>query len=81
MLARPGQIPTGRGRLYEPQLDELRCLTCTYRGRFRARSRRGWNMSNLLPELAETLPRDVQLDGEIVALTPMKCRLPQPRFV
>jgi bifunctional non-homologous end joining protein LigD len=37
-------------------------------GRFRARSRRGWNMSSLLPELAATLPANLQLDGEIVAL-------------
>ena len=37
------------------------------RRRFRARSRNGWNMTPLLPELAEALPADVQLDGELVA--------------
>jgi len=37
-------------------------------GVFRAHSRRGWDMTRLLPELADTLPADVQLDGELVAL-------------
>src|SRR5690242_2854043 len=32
-----------------------------------ARSRRGWNMTSLLPELEHGFPRDVQLDGELVA--------------
>jgi bifunctional non-homologous end joining protein LigD len=68
MLARSAAIPTGRGWLFEPKLDGLRCLTRTHGSRFRARSRRGWNMTELLPELAETLPANVQLDGEIVAL-------------
>jgi bifunctional non-homologous end joining protein LigD len=68
MLARSGRIPTGAGWLFEPKLDGFRCLTCTHGGRFRARSRRGWDMTALLPELAEALPADVQLDGELVAL-------------
>jgi bifunctional non-homologous end joining protein LigD len=68
MLARSGPLPTGAGWLFEPKLDGFRCLTCTHVGRFRARSRRGWNMTQLLPELAQVLPADVQLDGEIVAL-------------
>jgi bifunctional non-homologous end joining protein LigD len=68
MLARSGPIPKGRGWIYEPKLDGFRCLTCTHGGRFRARSRRGWNMTNLLPEMATSLPPNVQLDGEIVAL-------------
>src|SRR5437868_6700229 len=68
MLARSGPLPTGRGWLFEPKLDGFRCLVCTHAGRFRARSRRGWNMTELLPELAEGLPVDVQLDGELVAL-------------
>ena len=68
MLARSGPIPTGRGWLFEPKLDGFRCLTCTHGGRFRARSRRGWNMTKLLPELGEALPPNVQLDGEVVAI-------------
>ena len=66
MLARPGAFPAGAGWRFEPKLDGYRCLVCTHGG-FRARSRRGWNMSPLLPELAYALPANVQLDGEIVA--------------
>lgn len=68
MLCRSGPIPSGRGWLFEPKLDGFRCLTCTHSGRFRARSRRCWDMTSLLPEFAATLPADVQLDGELVAL-------------
>jgi bifunctional non-homologous end joining protein LigD len=67
VLARAGQLPGGRGWSFEPKLDGFRCLVCTHGGRYRARSRRGWDMTPLLPELA-ALPPDVQLDGEIVAL-------------
>src|SRR5215218_11120164 len=68
MLARSGPIPRGRGWVFEPKLDGFRCLVCTHAGRFRVRSRRGWNMTPLLPELAAALPADAQLDGELVAL-------------
>src|SRR3954451_21347780 len=67
MLARAGDLPAGAGWSFEPKLDGFRCLVCTHDG-FRARSRRGWNMTPLLPELAAALPPDVQLDGELVAL-------------
>jgi bifunctional non-homologous end joining protein LigD len=63
----PGLIPSGRGWRFEPKLDGFRCLVCTHAG-FRARLRRGWNMTPLLPELADAVPADVQLDGELVAL-------------
>jgi ATP-dependent DNA ligase len=66
MLAKPGPIPVTRGWLFEPQLDGFRCLACTH-GRLRVRSRRGWDMTPLLPEL-QSLPENVQLDGEIDAL-------------
>jgi bifunctional non-homologous end joining protein LigD len=66
MLARSGAIPAGLGWRFEPKLDGYRCLVCTH-GRFRARSRRGWNMAPLLPELERTLPANLQLDGELVA--------------
>ena len=67
MLAKAGMIPCGRGWTFEPKLDGFRCMVCTHAG-FRARSRRGWDMTHLLPEFSRSLPRDVQLDGEIVAL-------------
>jgi ATP-dependent DNA ligase len=54
MLARAGRIPTGRGWTFEPKLDRFRCLICTHAG-YRARSRRGWNMTPLLPKLAHAL--------------------------
>ena len=44
MLARAGAIPRGRGWTFEPKLDGFRCLVCTHAG-FRARSRRGWDMT------------------------------------
>ena len=69
MLARPGPIPTGAGWRFEPKLDGFRCLVCTH-DRFRARSRRAWDMTQLLPELEHALPRNVQLDGELVAFDP-----------
>jgi hypothetical protein len=68
MLANAGTIPHGSGWTFEPKLDGFRCLVCTHGVGFQARSRRGWEMSHLLPELRRNLPDDVQLDGEIVAL-------------
>jgi ATP-dependent DNA ligase len=53
MLARPGPLPIVNGWRFEPKLDGFRCLACTHGGRLRVRSRRGWDMTNLLPELAE----------------------------
>jgi ATP-dependent DNA ligase len=67
MLARSGLLPHGRGWLFEPKLDGYRCLVCTHAA-FRARSRRGWNMTPLLPEFAAAVPANIQLDGELVAL-------------
>jgi ATP-dependent DNA ligase len=37
------------------------------RSRIRIKSRRGWDMTRLFPELADGLPPDVQLDGELIA--------------
>ena len=67
MLAKAGMIPRGRGWTFEPKLDGFRCMVCTHAG-FRARSRRGWDMTHLLPEFRNSSPHGVQLDGEIVAL-------------
>jgi bifunctional non-homologous end joining protein LigD len=66
MLARSGPLPSGPGWRFEPKLDGFRCLTCTHGGRLRVRSRRGWDMTKQLNELAD-LPTDVQLDGELIA--------------
>jgi ATP-dependent DNA ligase len=67
MLARADAIPRGPGWTFEPKLDGFRCMVCTH-ALFRARSRRGWDMTRLLPEFRRTLPIGVQLDGELVAL-------------
>jgi bifunctional non-homologous end joining protein LigD len=65
--AKTGPIQTGRGWLFEPKMDGFRCLTCTHGRRFRARSRRGWAITDRLPELTHALPADVQLGGELDA--------------
>jgi ATP-dependent DNA ligase len=78
MLARSGPLPTGGGWRFEPKLDGFRCLTCTHGGRVRVRSHRGWDMTTLVPELAE-LPADVQLDGELIAWATRTTRLPAAR--
>ena len=67
MLARSGAIPTGRGWTFEPKLDGFRALVCTH-ARLRVKSRRGWDMTHLLPEFRPILPEGLQLDGELVAL-------------
>jgi bifunctional non-homologous end joining protein LigD len=66
MLARSAAAPpSGDGWSFEPKLDGYRCMVDTHSG-FRARSRRGWAMAELLPEL-EGLPEGLQLDGELVS--------------
>src|SRR4051794_23423582 len=67
MLARAGDLPQGAGWRFEPKLDGFRCMACSHGGRARIRSRRGWDMTKLLPELVEVLPSNVQLDGELIA--------------
>src|SRR5215217_7319176 len=67
MLALSGQIPRGPGWTFEPKLDGFRCLVCTHAD-YRARSRRGWDMSHLLSEFHRSLSESIQLDGELVAL-------------
>jgi bifunctional non-homologous end joining protein LigD len=53
--------------VYEPKYDGFRAIVSTVDG-FRIRSRRGWRMESLLPELEE-LPTGLIVDGELVALT------------
>ena len=67
MLARSGPLPIGNGWRYEAMMDGFRALVSTHGGRLRVRSRRGWVMTSRVPELADCLPPDVQLDGELIA--------------
>ena len=56
MLARSGWLPLEHGWSYELKWDGFRAMVRTGEG-FRVCSRRGWNMTALLPEL-EALPVD-----------------------
>ena len=67
MLAQAGPIPPGRGWTFEPKLEGFRCMVCTHAS-FYARSRRGWDMTPLLPKFRPALTAGAQLDGELVAL-------------
>jgi hypothetical protein len=61
MLARSGPQPATAGWAFEVKWDGFRCLV----DGLRAVSRRRWNMTALLPELAG-LPSGLTLDGELV---------------
>jgi bifunctional non-homologous end joining protein LigD len=65
MLSRSGPLPTGRGWSFEVKWDGFRALVSTENG-LRVRSRRGWDMTHAVPELA-ALPPGLVLDGELVA--------------
>ena len=65
MLSRPGPLPSGSGWSYELKWDGFRALVSTEDG-LAVRSRRGWNMTSVLPEL-RALPTGLLLDGELVA--------------
>jgi ATP-dependent DNA ligase len=64
MLARSGAIPSGDYG-FEVKWDGFRALV-SRSGDFQVRSRRGWNMTALVPELGD-LPAEASFDGEIVA--------------
>jgi ATP-dependent DNA ligase len=66
MLARSGRLPLESGWSYELKWDGFRAIVHSG-SEFRVRSRRGWDMTALLPELA-ALPVEAVLDGELVAL-------------
>ena len=51
MLLRPGGIPCGDGWAFEIKYDGFRAVVSTENG-LQVRSRRGWNMSERVPELA-----------------------------
>src|SRR3954467_2251687 len=65
MLLRSARLPTSGDYAFEPKWDGFRCLV-SRNGRLRARSRRGWDMTSLVPELAD-LPDGIAVDGELVA--------------
>jgi bifunctional non-homologous end joining protein LigD len=67
MLARPDRLPRGDYG-YEVKWDGFRALVSTEEGLL-VRSRRGWDMTGRLPELAG-LPTGLALDGELVVLGP-----------
>ncbi len=68
MLARSGPLPTRGDWAYEVKWDGFRALVST-EGRLRVRSRRGWDMTDLIPELGE-ISVEAGLDGELVAFGP-----------
>jgi bifunctional non-homologous end joining protein LigD len=65
MLARSGPMPMRGDWSYEAKWGGFRAIVST-EGTLRVRSRRGWNMTELVPELA-AIPMPVTLDGELVA--------------
>jgi bifunctional non-homologous end joining protein LigD len=62
MLARSGQLPTSGDYAYEVKWDGFRAIIATDPG-LRVLSRRGWEMTELVPELAG-LPCGV-FDGKL----------------
>jgi bifunctional non-homologous end joining protein LigD len=65
MLTRPADLPLGPGYAFEVKWDGFQALVSTIDG-LRVRSRRGWDMTECLPQLAG-LPEGLVLDGELVA--------------
>ena len=65
MLSRPGTLPLGANYAFEVKWDGFRAIVPTIDG-LRVRSRRGWNMTERVPELA-ALPAGLVLDGELEA--------------
>jgi ATP dependent DNA ligase domain len=64
MLAKSEPLPEG-DYAYELKFDGFRAIVSTTGG-LRVRSRRGWDMTSLVPKLADLPPR-LTLDGELVA--------------
>ena len=65
MLLRSGRLPTGGDYAFEPKWDGFRALV-SRNGHLRVRSRRGWDLTSLVPELIG-LPDGLAVDGELVA--------------
>jgi bifunctional non-homologous end joining protein LigD len=66
MLARSGPIPSRGDWAFEVKWDGFRAVVSTEGAPLRVRSRRGWDMTDLLPELS-ALPVAATFDGELVA--------------
>jgi ATP-dependent DNA ligase len=64
MLARSGRLPMSGDYAYEVKWDGFRALVGSVSG-LRVRSRRGWDMTERVPEL-DGLPSGV-FDGELVS--------------
>jgi bifunctional non-homologous end joining protein LigD len=64
MLARSGPLPSG-DYAFELKWDGFRAIVGR-NGGFRVRSRRGWDMTGLVPELGD-VPAQGVFDGELVA--------------
>lgn len=65
MLAKPGPLPAGRGWVFGPKWDGFRAIVRSGDD-YTVRSRRGWQMTELLPEFA-CIPIEGVFDGELVA--------------
>lgn len=65
MLSRAGPLPSGPGWSFELKWDGFRAIVSTEDG-LRVRSRRSWNMTEVLPEF-RALTAGLVLDGELVA--------------
>ncbi len=66
MLLRSARLPVAGDYAFEPKWDGFRALV-SQNGHLRVVSRRGWDMTSLVPELAD-VPQGLALDGELVAL-------------
>jgi bifunctional non-homologous end joining protein LigD len=73
MLARPGALPSGDYAL-ELKWDDFRAIV-GHNGDFRVRSRRGWDMTSLVPELGDIAAQGI-FDGELVAFADGKPHFP-----
>lgn len=65
MLLRSAPLPSRGGYMFEPKWDGFRALVSTVDG-LTVRSRRRWDMSHLVPELAGLPPGRVY-DGELIS--------------
>ena len=65
MLLRSGRLPTSGDYAYKPKWDGFRALV-SRNGHLHVRSRRGGDMTSLVPELTG-LPDGLAVDGELIA--------------
>lgn len=65
MLAKAGELPRERGYAFEVKWDGFRAILDTRDG-YRLFSRRAWNMTDRVPELADFPARGI-FDGELIA--------------